>query len=440
MIRIFPPTLLVLAALALGACGSAPPEPPELIAREVFFGNPDRARVTLSPDGKRISYLAPLDGVMNVWVAPVDDLAAARAVTNDRNRGVRVYFWAFTNNDILYLQDKAGDENWLLYRVDLAGGQTHELTPLPDVTVQILEVSPEHPDEILIGVNDRDKRLHDVYRVNIASGERRLVEQNPGFAGYLADRDYQVRLAMEMTPDGGMKYLRKAGQGWEELFSIGSEDMLTTSPAGFDKSLRTLYLRDSRDRNTSALVALDLDSGAKTTLFEDARADVSGWMTHPTERNVQAVSSTHERREWKTLDAAIEPDLEFLRKAAEGELEVISRTLDDQRWIAAYLRADGPVEYYLYEREPRKATRLFSNRKSLEALPLATMHARTLKSRDGLELVSYLTLPRESDPDGDGKPVAPVPMVLVVHGGPGGATTGASIPITNGSQTAAMRR
>ena len=112
--------LFVLAALVFFSCSSAPPEPPELISREIFFGNPDRSRVMLSPDGNKLSYLAPVDGVMNIWIVPTDDPSAARAVTNDRNRGIRIYFWAYTNNDILYLQDKEGDENWLLYRVDLA--------------------------------------------------------------------------------------------------------------------------------------------------------------------------------------------------------------------------------------------------------------------------------------------------------------------------------
>ena len=412
--------LFALVALIFFSCSSPPPEAPELIPREIFFGNPDRSRVMLSPDGNKLSYLAPLDGVKNVWVAPTNDPSAARAVTNDRDRGVRAYFWAYTNNDILYLQDKAGDENWLLYRVNLATDETQELTPLEDVTVRILEVSPDHPSEILIGINDRDKRLHDVYRLNILTGERRLVEQNPGFVGYVTDQDYRVRLASQMTPEGGVKFLRKNGKSWDEFFLIASDDVLTTSPVGFDKSRTVLYMRDSRDRNTAALVGLDLDSGEKQTIFEDDRADVSGWIMHPTERNIQAASSTYERREWKTLDESISPDLAFLRGVAGGELNVNTRTLDDKRWIVAYLRSDGPVDYYLYDREAKKATHLFSNRKELEGLPLAPMHSLTLESRDGLDLVSYLTLPLQSDPDGDGTPSEPVPMVLFVHGGPWG--------------------
>ena len=411
------PFVFALAALFFFCCSSGPPE---LISREIFFGNPDRSRVMLSPDGNKLSYLAPVDGVMNVWVAPAHDPSAARAVTKDRNRGIRIYFWAYTNNDILYLQDKEGDENWLLHRVNLATDETHDLTPLEEVTVRILEVSPDHPSEILVGLNDRDKRLHDVHRLDILTGKHQLIERNPGFVGYVTDQDYQVRLAVQMTPDGGMKFLRKKGKSWDEFFSIQSEDVLTTSAVGFDKSRAVLYMRDSRDRNTAALVGLDLESGEKQTIFEDDRADVSGWIMHPTERNIQAASSTYERRAWKTLDESIAPDLDFLRGVAEGELNVNTRTLDDKRWIVAYLRSDGPVDYYLYDREAKKAKRLFSNRKELEGIPLAPMHSLTLKSRDGLDLVSYLTLPLQSDPDGDGTPSEPVPMVLFVHGGPWG--------------------
>jgi dipeptidyl aminopeptidase/acylaminoacyl peptidase len=409
--------------MLLAACGSAPPEaaaPPQLLSRDTLFGNPDRALVLLSPDGKQISYLSPDEGVMNVWVAPLDNLAAARAVTNDRKRGIRFYQWAYTNNDILYLQDTNGDENWQLFRVNLTNDETTNLTPIEGVAVQAPDLSPDHPEHALVAINERDKRLHDLFRLNILTGEREMIEQNPGFAGYVADDDLQVRLASKMTPDGGMQFLQKDGKEWKELFAVGSDDALTTGPAGFDKSRRTLYLRDSRDRNTSALVSLDLETGEKQTVFENDGADVSALIRHPTEHQIQAVSWVRERREWKVLDESIADDLEFLREASEGELIVNSRTVDDSRWIAAYLRSDGPIEYYLYEREPKKATRLFSNRKELEGLPLAPMHSTTIKARDGLELVSYYTLPLESDPDADGKPVEPVPMVLFVHGGPWG--------------------
>ena len=143
-----------------------------LIPRQVLFGNPDKAAARISPDGKQLSYLAPVDGVLNVWVGPTDDPAAAKPVTQDKKRGIRSYFWAYTGKHILYTQDADGDENWHVYCVDLASGQTTDLTPIKGVAAQIESVSHRFPTEILVGLNDRDEKLHDVYLVNITTGER----------------------------------------------------------------------------------------------------------------------------------------------------------------------------------------------------------------------------------------------------------------------------
>jgi dipeptidyl aminopeptidase/acylaminoacyl peptidase len=175
---------------------------------------------------------------------------------------------------------------------------------------------------------------------------------------------------------------------------------------------------DSRDRNTGALMALDLDSAKQTLLAEDPRADVSDVVIHPTERRVQAVAFTHERKAWQVLDQSIEGDWATLRAIATGDVEVVSRTLDDRYWIVAYIMDDGPVRYYRYDRAGHNAQFLFTNREQLAGLPLAKMHPIVIPSRDGLNLVSYYTLPPGSDRDGDGRPHEPLPTVLVVHGGP----------------------
>jgi len=198
------------------------------------------------------------------------------------------------------------------------------------------------------------------------------------------------------------------------------EDMLTTSAVGFDKTGRVLYLIDSRDRNTAALVSLDLDTGELTLIGEDPRADISGAMVHPSEKTVQAVAFTYERKHWQILDESISEDLAYLRTVADGDAEVTSRTLDDKYWMVAYLMDDGPVRYYRYDREAQEAQFLFTHQSELEGWSLAKMHPVVIKSRDGLNLVSYYTLPVGSDNDGDARPDEPLPMVLYVHGGPWG--------------------
>jgi len=413
------PFVLVLALMAGVVAGCGDKATATLIPREVLFGNPDKASVQLSADGTQISYLAPVDGVLNVWVGPADDPAAAEPVTDDTDRGIRGYFWAYTNEHILYIQDKEGDENWRVYSVNLTTGEIRNLTPLEGVQAQIQAVSQKFPDEILIGLNDRVPQLHDIYRVNIDTGDRTLVQENEGFLGFVIDDDYNVRFAARMTPDGGMEYLSVTEEGdWELFMEIAMEDVLTTGPVMFDKTGKILYMIDSRDRDTSALFALDLETGEQTLIAEDPRADLSGVMVHPTERNIQAVAFTYERKHWQILDESIAEDLAYLSTVADGDVEVTDRTLDDRYWMVAYVMDNGPVRYYHYDREAQEAQFLFTHQKELEGRPLAKMHPVVIESRDGLNLVSYYTLPVGSDSDGDARPDEPLPMVLWVHGGP----------------------
>ena len=390
-----------------------------LIPRKVIFGNPDKAAARLSPDGTQLSFLAPVDGVMNVWVGPADNVDAAKPVTFDKHRGVRNYFWAYTSRHILYTQDKNGDENWRVYSLNLGTNETKDLTPTEGVQARIEGVSQNFPEEILVGLNDRNPQLHDVYRVNIETGEKSLHLENDGYPSFVFDDDYVVRFAQRFTPDGGTEILKRTAEGgWEPFITVGHDDSMTTSPAGFDKTGHILRMIDSRGRNTAAFTAINLDTGEQTVIAENPRADISGGTGHPTEKTVEAVTFTYLRQEWKILDKSIEPDMAYLRTVADGDFSITSRTLDDKHWLVVYVMDDGPVRYYKYDRPARKAHFLFTNRKALEGVPLAKMHPVVIKSRDGLDLVSYLTLPVGSDKDGDGRPEKPVPLVLNVHGGP----------------------
>ena len=390
-----------------------------LIERETLFGNPDKASARLSPDGTKLSYLAPRDGVLNVFVGPLDDPAAAKPVTDDKYRGIRSYFWAEDSKHVLYVQDKGGDEDWHVYSVDLESGETKDLTPIDKVNAQIVGVSEKFPEEIMVGLNDRDARYHDIYRVNIGTGERELVQENPEYAAFVVDDDYQIRFASKMMPDGSNQLYEPDGEGgWKEFENVPFEDTLTTTTIGFDKSGQILYAIDSRGRDTAALVERNLETDEQKVLAENDKADVSGVLVHPTEKNLQAVSFNYEKTEWDILDPAIQEDFDYLATVSPGEIQVASRTNDDDKWIVAYVLDDGPVRYFLYDRPAKKAKFLFTNREALEGLPLAKMHPVVIKSRDGLDLVSYLTLPLASDPESTGRPREPLPMVLFVHGGP----------------------
>ena len=396
-----------------------PGEKPTLIPRRLFFGNPDKASPQISPTGTHLSFLAPVDGVLNVWVAPADDPAAGKPVTRDTGRGIRLYRWTYNGNQIAYLQDSGGDENWHIYTVNLDTDEVRDITPVDGAQAQIQRDSPKHPGYMLVGLNDRDPELHDLYRIDLNSGERELIQQNDGFAWFVADDDFNVRFAARLTSDGGSEYLRKSLDGeWEHLFFISMEDAVTTVPLEFDKSGQVLYMEDSRGRDTAALKSVDLITGAETVLASDPRADVADTMIHPTEKTVQAVAFDYERKTWKVLDDSLVGDLAFLATVSRGDIEVISRTLDDDCWIVAYLLDDGPVRYYRYLRGNKEARFLFTNREALEGLPLAKVHPVVIPARDGLDLVCYYSLPLDADPEQSGGVSQPLPMTLLVHGGP----------------------
>jgi len=198
---------------------------------------------------------------------------------------------------------------------------------------------------------------------------------------------------MQMTADGGMEFFMPNGQGgWKSFEKILMEDTLTTSPITFDKTGTVLYMIDSRGRNTAALMALDLKTNERKLIFEDPRADVSNLMVHPTEKKVEAAAVEYLRTEWKILDESIRGDLSYLQSNSEGDISVTDRTLDDMFWTVSSMVDDGPVRYYLYDRARKKARFMFTNRQDLEKVKLSKMHPVVIKSRDGLNLVSYLTL------------------------------------------------
>lgn len=394
-----------------------------LISREALFGNPERAAVQISPDGRHLSWLAPLDGVLNVWVAPVDRPGEAQPVTRDDARGIRSYLWTYRPDTLTYLRDTGGDEDFHVFGVDVSTGESRDLTPYDKTTAQIDGVSHRQTDSILVAMNDRDAQWHDLYQVDLATGGRSLVEENTGgFAGYLADADYVVRYALRTRPDGGMDVLTpgpvSGGGEWEISEDIPFEDALTTAPIGLSADGSTLYTRDSRGRNTSGLFAVDTASGERSLVHDDARADVGGILAHPTTDRVQAVSVNYLREEWTAVDADIAGDLAVLADLGPGEAVVTSRTLDDRTWVVAYSAGEAPLVYYRYDRPAGTMAKLFSGRPALDGAPLVPMTPVEISARDSRTLVSYLTVPANVTLGADGRPDRVTPMVLLVHGGP----------------------
>lgn len=409
-------TVLVPALSAQQANGAPP-----LIERTKLFGNPTKTGGQLSPDGKWISFIAPRDGVLNVWVAPSDNLDVAKPLTSEKTRPIRQSFWTGDSKQILYINDKGGDENFLLYGVDVATGAEKALTPFEKTRVQIIGGSETIKDKLLIGVNNRDPRWHDVYLLEPATGKLTKVLDNTGdWAGFVADDQLQLRMAVKATPDGGQAYYRVNGTTIDAkpFMSYGLDDALTTQPAGFTVDGKTFYWVDSRNRDTAALFAQDMATGKMTLLAEDAKADIGGALTDPRTGRVQAVAINYLKNEYIPLDDSLKADLAFLKSQNKGQFFIGSRTDADDKWIVGFDPVTAPGQTYLYDRKAKTLTLLYIARPELQGAPLVQMWPQEIKSRDGMTLVSYLTLPKDADPDGDGKPNKAVPMVLLVHGGP----------------------
>jgi len=390
-----------------------------IIPRQILFGNPDHLGVKYSPDGKHMTFIAPLDGVLNIWLAIGCDLKKAKPLTHDKKRGIRSYFWSYTNQHVLYTQDTDGDENWQIHAVNIESGEDKNLTPFKDVHAYISRVSEKHPQEIVVGLNDRDPQFHDLYRMNIVSGERQLLIENNQYAGFLCDDEYRVRFATRLTPDGGSELLENGqSEDWSLFAKIDSEDVLTTSPFDFSKNGQSLFMTDSRGRETAALVEYDRQTQTSKIIAENELADISDILRNPETKEIEAAAYNYDRKKWIIFDEKIQADLDVLSSVDDGDLEIVSRTKADDKWIVVFLKDNAAAKYYSYDRQTQKAEFIFSNRSDLDQYQLTSMHPVVIKARDGLNLLSYLTLPYKSDPEQSGKAKTTVPLILYVHGGP----------------------
>lgn len=394
----------------------------KLIDRGLFFKDPTRAGVQISPDGKWISYLAPHKGVLNIWVADPKNLKNAKPITDNSTRGIKGYIWAYTNQHIIYVDDEQGNENWRIFRVDVKTGNKLTLASYNKVQARLMARSQNHPNEILIGLNQRRSDLHDVYRLNIIDGKQQLVMQNDAYTNIVTDTNLNIRLGIKFLEEGGAtayKLHQNSTKGYDSklLYQIPAEDMLTYSPLHINQAGDTLYTVDSRGRDTAALVALNLNSEKSEVLAEDAKVDIDNILVHPKTKTIQAYALDYERPEWFTLDKSLDSHMKYLKQLSEGDLIIISRSLEDNAWIVAYDKDDGAPNYYYYDKPNQKAYYLFSTRPELDKIQLTKMDPVVITSRDNLPLVSYLSLPLEVR-TGPAKSKQPVPLVLIVHGGP----------------------
>ncbi|HEY7882266.1 MAG TPA: prolyl oligopeptidase family serine peptidase [Streptosporangiaceae bacterium] len=392
----------------------------ELIPRQVLFGNPERVSPALSPDGTMLAWLAPRDGVLNVWVAPGGgssgdgiDWAAARVVTDDTDRGIRQFAWAHDGRHLLYLQDTGGDENWRLHDVDLQTMQRRDLTPFEGVHTQIIAMEKKFPTDVLVGLNLDNPQLHDVYRLDLVTGELVKEVENPGFAGWLADTQLVVRGAIAPKPDGGMTVLVRddPAADWRPLLEVPPDDALTTDLFSFSADGLSVLAASSVDTDTARLVRIDLATGATEVLAEDPEADVDGARLHPDTKEPQIVTFRKDRTEYRVLDPDVADDLTAIRALHHGDPGLLNRDHADSTWLLGFTNDSGPVPFYSFDRAAKQGRFLFDHQPALSQYQLASMEPFSFTARDGLTIHGYVTFPPEAGRSG-------LPAVLNVHGGP----------------------
>ena len=427
----------VVLGAALG-CGEREPETkvsvkvPDMLPLQKLLAAESFVAPQLSPDGKWISYIAPANGVPNFFVAPVGDLAAARAITHYADRGVQatdvsgvvMYRWHAASTHLIYPMDYDGDENWDIHVVDIATGEDRNVTSTPKIRDQIVAYGSRHPNEVVLAVGERHPMLPDLYRVDLLTGARKNLTSGGNWVGYLVDDDLAPRLAVSLNAAGGVDVVRRRANSWQPFMTIAADDLAAMNASSYQKIYRFdatnthLYLYDVEGRDTTALVSLDLETGEKTVVAHDDRVDLADILYDPATNAPLAYATNWTRTTWHAIDPSVASDIERLNALAHGDWTVVSQSADDRLWLVRDMDSHEPITFYLYDRGKGSATRLFSATPELEGLPLSKLHPFVVKTDDGFDLVSYVMLPPWTDPDDDGRPDKPVPMVVLVHGGP----------------------
>lgn len=400
--------------------------PPELLSVDDLFAPPARAQASISPDGTRIAYLAPWRDRLNIWIQDVDDLdGEPRRVTADSTRSIIHYEWTRDSRWLLYLQDTGGDENWHVFRADPQDPESGavDLTPFPGA-MAAHELLGD-PAKAMVYCNKRTPTLMDAYELDIATGELTMVAQNPGKgAGWRASSNGDL-FSTALTADGDVELLQWEPRT-ETLRSIVTFDgrdytmglyPITVTPDGTG-----IWIGSNEGTDRTRIVRVDVITGEQTHVDShpvydvDTRASVFTTLAEPLildrrTGDLLGVRYLFERQVIQPLDPHFAAVLANLEKLSDGDVNALSSDLTGRRWVVSFTHDREAGMTYLYDHDTGESRLLFGSHPQLDPGVLASMEPVTIRSRDGLDLHGYLTLPV-------GLPPNNLPMVLLVHGGP----------------------
>ncbi|HWR52757.1 MAG TPA: alpha/beta fold hydrolase [Bryobacteraceae bacterium] len=399
---------------------------PPVLDREIFFGDPEIAGAQISPDGKYIAFIKPWNKTRNIWVKKAEEpFEKAKLVTADTKRPIPGFFWSRDSKFILYVQDLAGDENYNVYAVNpaeapaagAAAPPARNLTDAKAVRAMIYSVPRSDPDIIYVGINDRDKAWHDLYRVKISSGERTLLRKNTDrIVGWVFDNKDQLRLAVRSADNGDTEFLRVDADGFKKIYSCGVLE--SCAPNRFHKDDRKLYIITNKGdtQNLIQLALMDPATGAVTPVESDPnkRVDLSGALFSDLTDEMLATVYIDDKLRFSWKDKSLEADYNRLKKQlGDKQVNFGSRTKDETLWLITASADTEPGETYLFDRKTKKLTLQYRIRENLPREYMAKMEPVRYESSDGLEIPGYLTLPKGVEPKN-------LPVVIVPHGGPWG--------------------
>ena len=414
---------ILLTILLLLFTGSVLAQQPALIDREVFFGNPEYAGAQISPDGKYISFIKPLKDVRNVWVKGVDEpFEKARPLTAEKKRPIASYFWSRDGKYILFTKDNDGDENFNVFAVSpsaspAAGAEVPAPTNLTNATgvrTLIFAVPETEPDYIYIGINERDKAWHDLYKVQISTGTKTLVRENKDrLSGWVFDNKDQLRLALRSPANGDTEVLKVDGDKFTKVYSCGVFE--ACNPVRFHKDNKRVYMTTNKgSRDLIQLALFDPETGNEEFVEQDpnGRVDIGNVAFSEVTKDVIATSYNDDKVRVVWKDKGFEKDYEWLKsKLGDQEISFGSRTRDESKLIVSTFSDVDPGTVWLFDRRSKDLKKLYQVREKLPRASLSPMKPIRFKSSDGLEIPAYLTLPK-------GLPAKNLPLLVVPHGGP----------------------
>ena len=418
MNRIF--SLLICCAAALSAQTGLPP----LIDRELLFGNPEIAGVQLSPDGRYMAFLKPWKDTRNIWIKKIaEPFASARLLTAEAKRPIPAFFFTRDSKRVLFVKDNDGDENFNVYSVDPEAAQAgdggappaKDLTGLKGVRIAIYNLPKQDPRIAFVGLNDRDKAWHDLYQLNLATGERTLVRKNTErIARWVFDLKGKLRMAQRVDNSGEQELLRVDDSGFHKIYSCGIFD--TCDPGRFHKDGKRIYIETNKgeQQDLAALALLDAETGKAEIVESDPlkRVDLMAAAFSEVTDELTAAIYMDDKRRMVFKSKELEADYKWLEKQKPGlQVDTVSKTLDESKWIVAFTGDTEPGQVFLFDRKNRKLELQYKVREKVDRAALSPMTVVRYASSDGLEVPAYLTLPK-------GLPAKGLPVIVLPHGGP----------------------